>query len=521
MKQHIYKWSKTFALLATFLVPLLSFGQEQNPEGTLTLPSLELPATKEGESAPSPELPATEQTNNELSLELPTTENALALPDDKAKEAQEEPKEEAKEEAKDAPATVAAEPQQAAPSKATKPAPVQDSKTDVESLHNKRISILKSYTVADTASIDGKFQTDRTIESVQWSPDGRTILFDVQGSNQFFSIASVPSLELRPKASPRILSTIRHPRNQRLNNAHPAWYTDKLEPIFSRQGKYFIFVGQDPTSNDFKVSQPGLALFTNLYICDANGAQFWQVTHDISTYSFRRGALNPQFSPDGSLLLWTRNIKQSDRDGYWGRRSINLANFLFKGNNPSINNIREFTPNGNTFYETYGFSPDGKQILFASCEEPDAWAGMDIYTMAVGDASGRPILDGKPVKLTSTPSVWDRHASFSPGGKKIIWASSEGYSISTLGPGGSRWPQAMVTELWIMNANGKDQVCLTSYNQRGSSMYAGTRCFVGATCWSPDGQKVAFVLNRQINAYSLASSVVVLELGFKKPFPGR
>ncbi len=57
-------------------------------------------------------------------------------------------------------------------------------------------------------------------------------------------------------------------------------------------------------------------------------------------------------------------------------------------------------------------------------------------------------------RLTETPNEWDEHAHYSPDGKKIVWMSSTGFDRDWGDISGHNWQKYLVTELWIMDADG-------------------------------------------------------------------
>ncbi|MBQ6474378.1 MAG: PD40 domain-containing protein [Victivallales bacterium] len=396
-------------------------------------------------------------------------------------------------------------------------AEASSSKVGVENLFNSRIGVTKTILLFEPQGQLRK-ATDRNIESIHWSADGANLIIDQQGINTFFAIASVKTDA--DKATTRVLSAARAPNNTRLNNSNPAWYTDGLSSA-SRSGKYFVFCGQNVNSNEFKRSLPGYGLHCNLVLGDANGRSFWQLTNETASFTAPKGVVMPRFSQNGKLLLWTMVTSQVGSEFLWGNRTLAIADFSFQGSTPSLKNIRQFAPDGlrknGAFLESYGFSPDGRKILFAANLNNQEWVGMDICEQDLYDKDGNFSLSEKPRVLTRSPNTWDRYGAWSPNGHKIAWSSSEDYTISYLGPGGSRWQQNIVTELWIMNADGRDKVRLTGFNDRSSPQFIGVRCYVGMVAWHPDGKRIALVLHQQYKAYNMNSTVVILELGDKRP----
>ena len=102
----------------------------------------------------------------------------------------------------------------------------------------------------------------------------------------------------------------------------------------------------------------------------------------------------------------------------------------------------------------------GATILFAgNLEDKQPWFGMNVYSLPRGKS--------EPALLTPSSQSWDRFATYSPDGRKIVWASSGGFTIQYLGSGGSRWARYLMTELWIMDANGRNPKQLTFFNTPG------------------------------------------------------
>lgn len=367
----------------------------------------------------------------------------------------------------------------------------------IEATVNGRLKVVKKTVLFDSAKFSTGRTPSRNVESIAWSPDGRFLLMDQKGLNQFFAIARTRLDGDKVAGKTSVLSNNRITGNTRLNNSNPAWFPT---------GKYFVFTGQDNSSSEYKRSLPGYGFFSNLWLADTKGTSFSKLTHEVSTYNAPKGAVMPRFSPDGRKLFWTR-CEAPLLNGNYGERSLMLADFKMRDDNsPELSAIQSFQPGGTgvNFYESYGFSPDGNDLLYAANMTPgEDWFCMDICTQPVKSTAVK--------QLTRTPGVWDRYAAFTPNGKKILWSSSQGYSVAYLGPAGSQWQQSMITELWIMNKDGSDKKRLTGFNDTTSPDYIATRCYVGMVACHPDGKHVAIVLHKQYNVYNTTSSVILLE----------
>ncbi len=368
---------------------------------------------------------------------------------------------------------------------------------NIENVANSRIMISKLTTVYDTNPQGVIRALPRAIESVEWSPDGKSLIVDIQGVNQFFSIAIMNATT--EKATIKQLSNSRDTGNTRLNNSNPSFY---------KNGKYYVFVGQDLSSQEYRRSLPGIGLFSNICLASTTSPNYWNLTNYISSYKTARGAIMPRFSKDGKMLSWTVCAADSQDRNFWGRRSIAVAKFAFVKDVPELSSIKTYSPSSNKqpFYETYGFSPDGKSILFAAnMDDKQEWFAMDICSLNIETGEAR--------KLTDTPKNWNRFAAYSPNGKKIIYTSSEGYAVPFLGLNGEQWKNEMFSELWIMNAAGTERRKISGFNDLGNPYFVKTKAYVGMVSWNPvEPNKIAFILNIRNNAYTNYSSVVVAEL---------
>lgn len=365
-------------------------------------------------------------------------------------------------------------------------------KVSVEDITNGKIAVAK------ITPLGKDFQN---IESIAWSSDGKSLIVDRQGINQFYQVFVVP-LAADGERNPAV--TANRSSSSRSHNGNASWHPDN---------QHIIFCGQNADSSEFTRSVPSYGLQCNLWLTTSTGSRFWQLTHMLTSFNSPKGVSMPRFSPDGKLLFWTGCLGATTRGSIWGERALFLADFSFAGDRPQLTNQQNFQPGTqHDFYESYGFSPDGKSLLFAGNMTPDQqWFGMDICMMEL--ASVYPSqAKMTPVMLTNTPYVWDRYASFSPNGKKIIWSSSEGNTVPYLGIGGARWQQFMQSDLWIMNSDGKEKRRLTGFNNRRAPEYAKRKCYVGMSAWHPSEDKIAIVLHYEVRNANMESVAYIIEL---------
>ena len=337
-----------------------------------------------------------------------------------------------------------------------------------------------------------------SVDYIMWSKDGKSLLVDRRYTDK-----RTDALEINVDTQAiKNLSAGRPGGGFRYNNGAPAW-----NPV----GNGYVFVGQSESSKDFARSIPSNGQQCNLWYYNSETGKYSSLTSYQLSFTSPRGVAMPRFSPDGKKVYWC-GADGGKSNLFWGQRALFIGDFI-SGSNPKIRNIKKLQPSDNhSFYESYGFTPDGGKILFvAPFEKETPWYAADVCLMNP---------DGTELQnLTNTTQAWDRYPSLSPKGKKIIWSSSNGFEIAYLGIGGMRWQLELKSELWIMNSNGQDKRQLTRFNRRGSEhsyLVNGRRAYVGMTAWSPDGNRIAFVVYHDQtlggNADTLVSRVFVADL---------
>jgi TolB protein len=147
---------------------------------------------------------------------------------------------------------------------------------------------------------------------------------------------------------------------------------------------------------------------------------------------------SPAWSPDGLKIAW-----QSDRSG---RKQIHVMN-------ADGTDQKQVTP-------------DGSKIGFTSFRDDD----FEIYIM---DADGK-----NPLRLTRSPGR-DFGGCWSPDGGRILFASNRDSGASRMG---------VAYEVYVVDADGGNSRRLTKSPARDSG-----------AIWSPDGNAIAFVSEREGN----------------------
>ncbi len=334
------------------------------------------------------------------------------------------------------------------------------------------------------------------IESIDWSTKNNRLLVDRRGASRFFTIYTMTPEGFR--LQPMVLSK---PGGSLLHAGGASWHPS---------GDYFIFTSQRDGVSDNARSVPSIGWYNDIWLGDREGTNFWRLTNNPSMPNAPTGAVYPSFSPDGTKVFWAGNTGKRSRSP-WDQRSLFIGDFAFKEGVPELTNIKEFQPGENRdFYEPYGFSPDGNRVLFAgNLIGGNPWYDLDLYVI---DRRS-----GQPIQLTNSPRVWDRFATYSPDGSKIVWTSTGGMDIPSLGSNGERWERYLRSELWIMESNGRRGKQLTFFNDKNNAQYTGKRTFFGDSAFSADGKYLAVVVYEEALNFEPESRIILLKLGDGPP----
>jgi Tol biopolymer transport system component len=335
----------------------------------------------------------------------------------------------------------------------------------------------------------------------KWSPDGSLIAFTKEGndSNDPQGI-SYNIYIMRPDGS-----EVRCLTCDKTALANTRW---RGQPYWHPSGKYIAFTAESakyPRKGIGATARPGIGRNHNVWIMTSDGSKFWQITDYLDNW----GVIRPSFSHDGKTLYWNEEFsmekypdgKPTDPDddpqkpghqghpgSYWGWENyqhrkgeelgawrVKLADISFENGEPKISNIRAINPpDGFTLIEGTGFTPSDNGFIYSYANlKENKGQGLwgDIY---ISDLSGTFIQ-----RLTNTSFVHDENPEFSPDGKNIIWNHGKG------DPGDGE-------ELWLMNADGSEQVRLTYFTDSSHEEYEPNSRQITESTWSPDGKKIIF-----------------------------
>jgi Tol biopolymer transport system component len=313
---------------------------------------------------------------------------------------------------------------------------------------------------------------------VCWDHSGSNrIAYSSKGKDKYYDIHFA-----MPDGSHDTCLTCDHPALPNRHICCPYWHPS---------GKWLLMVvekAKHPGSSTDAL--PGFGAYSDIWLMSADGKKAYKLV-DLPNDS-DHGVIAPRFSPDGKHISWTDRKKSPNflslkrAMGYW---TIKTADFKFGENDsiPVISNIQSFEPGGESFYECYGYSPDGKKLIFcSSINKPSVW-DQQIYTMNT---------DGTNL-LQLTQKDYNEHGFYKPDGSKILWMTN-----TKSGSAGTDW--------WMMNPDGSDKQRLTYFNDPDSEQYAGHSVWAGLGSFSPDGTR--FIGGRQLSLWTQEGEIVMVNL---------
>ncbi len=290
-------------------------------------------------------------------------------------------------------------------------------------------------------------------------------------------------------------------------------------PDWHPSGNYFALEVQTvpfPVGGPaYNGSTPGGGYGNDLFIADAAGKNYWQMTNaspDPSTPSGIGGVLHERFSHDGTKILWGQALPGSSGQLY----NLFLADFAVTNGVPAISNIQNLAPcaSGKYFCEGGTFSLDDSTIFFTGVLDGQPKTGLDIYSYNLNT--------GVLANLTNSPATWDELPIALPNQNKILWMSGTGDATA----------RTLKSDYWIMDYDGSNKIQVTFYNFPNAvdwNSYIGTASGVASAeeAWSPDGTEflgeitldgVAPALGGQLYAHNMqAAAATVSAASFARP----
>src|SRR5256714_10333986 len=303
----------------------------------------------------------------------------------------------------------------------------------------------------------------RSVGSVELSPDGRRIAYGVvMRDRPGRPYGQLWIMDLATQKSVRVGS-------EKDSGGGPLWSPD---------GKWFAFEAHRVEKGGLFVARPDGSDVTFLVTTNGTNSPLpgtgkeatWSPdSKQIAFISSTPGAEAAEASGDPMVI--TRYLYKPDAGEGMTRFNDNQRLHIFVVD-VSTKQVRQLTQ-GNTDEHSIDWSPDGKEILFASNREPnqDEFFNYDIFALKVADDTIR--------RVTAT-EYNEYEPLWSPDGKRIVFRGTRRGLTD-------RETTMEDTHVWVMNADGSDR------REIGAALDNRQ----GAPRWTPDGRAVYFTIQER------------------------
>lgn len=311
----------------------------------------------------------------------------------------------------------------------------------------------------------------------RFSPDSKTLVFDRVNDEGFYNV---------------YLSDLQGNITGSLTEGRPGInHRNNGNAQFDRSGNHVVFISEEEDHFGTlikKLGDPGVGLYSNLWATDTMGTHFWKLTNiPIKRKLFDRmpsmATVNPVFSPDGHMLVWTERYAEGGHNK-WGVWRIKAANYVISRGEVRLENEHVLiTPSkGNYITATAFLDPD--RLLVAGNLDGQHEYGMDQYVYN--------LKTGQYVNLTNSPESWDEDSCVAPNGQIVWMSNSESHYKFDFSKAWTSQP--VERDYYLMDSDGRHRERLTFFSDPQSPEYMGNRTLVAACEISPDGRYLAGTL---------------------------
>jgi dipeptidyl aminopeptidase/acylaminoacyl peptidase len=302
----------------------------------------------------------------------------------------------------------------------------------------------------------------RSVGSAAISPDGRYIAYTI-------TIRDQPG---RPSGQLWVMD-VSTTKSVRLGGDKPA-----SNPVWSNDSKWIAFSGADGDKHGLMIAHPDGSEATFLAAREGSNSPLPGTGNGVTWSPDGKQIAFVSSTPDehaaeasGDPMVITRYLYKPDAGEGMTRFNDNQRLHIFVVD-IATKQVRQLTQ-GNYDEHSIDWSPDGKQIVFASNREPnqDEFFNYDLFTLQLSDNSIH--------RLTATESN-EYNPRWSPDGKSILFRGTRRGLTD-------RETTMEDAHVWLMNADGS--------NRREIGNMIDNR--QGAPQWAPEGNAVYFTVQER------------------------
>jgi Tol biopolymer transport system component len=181
---------------------------------------------------------------------------------------------------------------------------------------------------------------------------------------------------------------------------------------------------------------------------------------------------------------------------------MKLASIDWSGGAPRLRDVRTFDPERGRFYEPYGFSPDGRRILFAS----DLHVRSKLFSPSATNAQIWTVstsLEPSTVQRVSPGgtggafSNYNEFAAWVPGTDRILFGRTHDAGAHGI-------------DYWTVAPDGSDPQRVTFLNERGTEQYRGYSVMGGFAFDPHDPRRLVAGVSHDLASHRLRAVFVTI-----------
>jgi hypothetical protein len=325
----------------------------------------------------------------------------------------------------------------------------------------------------------------KNMAAVGWTSDGR-LVYNRRGSDgQWDAYTARPDL-----TGERCVTCS-------LNVLGPGTKGQRGGSAVSTDGKYMLATIEGPHSGRYGggESDPGKGRHDDIWLIRLDGGGAWR----LSDYAADKdlGTMWAGFDRTGTKVVWAQMHGDVSLRAPLASWRIKIGKLSWSGGRPRLRDVQTREPQQHRFYEPYGFSPDGRNVLLSSdYGMPNVFnAQIFLMNVATGAMQRMSPADARTGFFTN----YNEFAQYTPDGKRIVFGRTKGDKSGM--------------DYWTMLANGSDVRRLT---YTGAKWHTGSKGYgnVGGFAFDPRNPNQIFAgRSTDLLAHSINGFLINLTTG--------